>query len=450
MTSIWDRSATVSSNNSSPPAGFPEDQAPSLVDDQFRAEMAYQTEFVHSVAAAGTADALTVTYTNVPASLTDGMEIHVRAANANATTTPTINVNSLGAKTITKAGGSALLAGDIAGANHELILRYNSSASHFELLNPATATSTLPVAGGGTGDTSLTAYAVLCGGTTSTGAVQSIAGVGTSGQVLTSNGASALPTFQAATGGISNPSGLNVKITRLTTTSLTVTYDQVSEATALGGNYYPSFSGNFTLNGGATGANGLDTGTLSASSYYAIYAITKGDGSTFAVLAYKLGTLATIYPGANMPSGYTASALLGIWPTNASAQFSNGIVFGREFYYSGAWPQPLSNVAPTTANTLQSLSIGSGIPAGAISVSGMLALHDNSGAGTRAVVISPDTGGTGAFFGSMAATAAGNALLSSTDMAVSFAIPVMSSQTLYWTSSTISTGFDLYISGFGW
>jgi hypothetical protein len=41
-----------------------------------------------------------------------------------------------------------------------------------------------------------TSYAVLCGGTTGTGAIQSIASVGTSGQVLTSNGAAALPTMQ--------------------------------------------------------------------------------------------------------------------------------------------------------------------------------------------------------------------------------------------------------------
>lgn len=50
---------------------------------------------------------------------------------------------------------------------------------------------------GGTGVSSTTVYAVLCGGTTTTGAIQSIASVGTSGQVLTSNGAAALPTFQA-------------------------------------------------------------------------------------------------------------------------------------------------------------------------------------------------------------------------------------------------------------
>ncbi len=59
----------------------------------------------------------------------------------------------------------------------------------------------VPVADGGTGLSATTAYAVLCGGTTTTAALQSIAGVGSSGQVLTSNGAGALPTFQAAGGG---------------------------------------------------------------------------------------------------------------------------------------------------------------------------------------------------------------------------------------------------------
>lgn len=53
----------------------------------------------------------------------------------------------------------------------------------------------VPVADGGTGVSSLTAYAPVFGGTTSTGAVQS-GSVGTAGQVLKSNGAGALPTFQ--------------------------------------------------------------------------------------------------------------------------------------------------------------------------------------------------------------------------------------------------------------
>lgn len=60
-----------------------------------------------------------------------------------------------------------------------------------------TGITDLAVADGGNGRSSATAYAVLCGGTSSTGAHQSIASVGSSGEVLTSNGAGALPTFQS-------------------------------------------------------------------------------------------------------------------------------------------------------------------------------------------------------------------------------------------------------------
>ena len=52
------------------------------------------------------------------------------------------------------------------------------------------------VAGGGTGDTSFTPYSVICGGTTATGDLQNVSGLGTAGQILTSNGAAALPTWQ--------------------------------------------------------------------------------------------------------------------------------------------------------------------------------------------------------------------------------------------------------------
>ena len=61
-------------------------------------------------------------------------------------------------------------------------------------VNPAFGTAV--VAGGGTGLTTLTtAYGVVCAGTTATGALQN-AGAGTAAQVLVSNGAAALPSFQ--------------------------------------------------------------------------------------------------------------------------------------------------------------------------------------------------------------------------------------------------------------
>lgn len=54
----------------------------------------------------------------------------------------------------------------------------------------------LPVAGGGTGIASATAYGVICGGTTTTGAFQALASLGSSGARLTSAGAGALPSFK--------------------------------------------------------------------------------------------------------------------------------------------------------------------------------------------------------------------------------------------------------------
>ena len=60
----------------------------------------------------------------------------------------------------------------------------------------AGTTGTLSVARGGTGIATATAYSVICAGTAATGPFQNT-GPGTSGYVLTSNGASALPTFQA-------------------------------------------------------------------------------------------------------------------------------------------------------------------------------------------------------------------------------------------------------------
>jgi len=71
----------------------------------------------------------------------------------------------------------------------------------------------ITVANGGTGNTTFTAYSVICAGTTATGTFQNVSGVGTSGQVLTSNGASALPTWQAATGGVTSVTGTTNRIT---------------------------------------------------------------------------------------------------------------------------------------------------------------------------------------------------------------------------------------------
>lgn len=64
-------------------------------------------------------------------------------------------------------------------------------------LGTPTVAIPVSVANGGTGDSSVTAYAPVCGGTTSTGALQSAStGQSNVGYVFTSGGSSALPSFQ--------------------------------------------------------------------------------------------------------------------------------------------------------------------------------------------------------------------------------------------------------------
>jgi hypothetical protein len=96
-----------------------------------------------SADAGGTADAITVTFSPALAALDDNRLVIVRAAGANVTTTPTFAPDGLTAKTIAKHGNQALAVGDIFGADHELLLAYNSTNDNWELLNPATVASAL-------------------------------------------------------------------------------------------------------------------------------------------------------------------------------------------------------------------------------------------------------------------------------------------------------------------
>lgn len=83
-----------------------------------------------SAVAAGTADAITATYS--PAiTLTDRRIVFLTGCVANLTTTPTFNPNVLGAQVIKGKGGAALKVGEITG---DCILIYHTTGTYWELL----------------------------------------------------------------------------------------------------------------------------------------------------------------------------------------------------------------------------------------------------------------------------------------------------------------------------
>lgn len=105
-----------------------------------------------SANAGGTVDAITAAFSPAIAALPTApgtLSVFVRAAGANATTTPTFKADALAAKTIVKGNNLPLVPGDIAGAAHWLELRYDSTLDKWVLQNPARGVTdiALPLAG---------------------------------------------------------------------------------------------------------------------------------------------------------------------------------------------------------------------------------------------------------------------------------------------------------------
>lgn len=138
---------------------------------------------------------------------------------------------------------------------------------------------------GGTGNNSATAYSVICGGTTSTGVLQSVSGLGNSGQVLTSQGANALPSWANAGSGTvtSIIAGTGLTGGTITTSGTIAINSSVVTATSSGG---AATAGLGTLNG-TTGVTIATTAVTTSS----VVNITRNNGASGAPLASSLGEL---------------------------------------------------------------------------------------------------------------------------------------------------------------
>lgn len=97
-------------------------------------------------------------------------------------------------------------------------------------------------------------------------------------------------------------------------TNFTVPYQGLSVATPV------------LLNAAVNGANGLDTGSLAASTMYAVYII--GDSRNIKPTASILTLASNSSP--LMPAGYDSSRLIGYWATDGSSHFLLGYYTGNQ------------------------------------------------------------------------------------------------------------------------
>lgn len=204
------------------------------------------------------------------------------------------------------------------------------------------AYSTAVVAGGGTGITSATAYAVLCGGTTSTGAFQTVSGLGSANQVLVSQGAGALPQWASV------PGLVPAALTEVNDTNVTLT---------LGGSPSTALLQATSITAGWTGQLSLTRGGTNASLTASTGGIVYSGASALAILGGTATANLPLLSGSSAAPTWAPFALsLGGALTTAGALTTSG-AFGATFTFT--------NTTSVTFPTSGTLATTSQIPTGA-------------------------------------------------------------------------------------
>jgi hypothetical protein len=226
--------------------------------------------------------------------------------------------------------------------------------------------------------------------------------------------------------------------------SATFTADQIIVGTALNGLQYPLASFNKAINLATVGAGGMDIGAAPASGFVALYAIYNPTAATASILATNAtAALApTIYGGANMPAGYTASALISVVPTTSGGLIAPLLQKERDINIE----EVLALNASTIAATPTPVSISAAVPKNARSISGFIQAGINAG-GSLNGAIAGDVNMVGLQIVFMSTAAAGGG-----DFSDNFCIDLNTPQVFFYTlaatGSVSAISFDVDISAY--
>lgn len=211
----------------------------------------------------------------------------------------------------------------------------------------------------------------------------------------------------------------------------TLTADEIIVCSALGGVAYKLANFNKTINLATTGAGGMDTGSAPVSGFVALYAIYNPTTGASALLARNATSAVqpNVYSGGSMPAGYTASALVSVWPTNASGLLNVGSQFDRVISTPGF--TVLSTTTPAASYT--SFSISGGVPPNAKTARGYQSITGNTASAGLSSSIAGSASGIGA--AGQAATMPTNSASVTTPFPH---IPLVTPQTMYYLAAASS------------
>lgn len=222
--------------------------------------------------------------------------------------------------------------------------------------------------------------------------------------------------------------------------SATFTADEIVVGTSLGGPSYRLANFNKTLNISTTGAGGMDTGAPPTTGWVAIYAIYNPTTGASSILARNATAAAqpTVYGGANIPAGYTASALISVWPVVSSVlavafQMDRTVNY-YNLIYSGAGPGAFTSV-----------SVANAVPRNAKTINVNIAMNSTT-AGILSGAICPTAAGLGTpGYSNVALYTPGGA----TSVSAHFHdAPLMTAQTIYLATGGPSSTYNFNSYGY--
>lgn len=206
-------------------------------------------------------------------------------------------------------------------------------------------------------------------------------GPGTSGQVLQTSGAGANPVWADAASGTPVAGGFkNMMIQASNATQVTVTTDAITLENA-GGQVFRATSVNVTAAITTVGANGLDTGSEAANTWYSVWVIYNPTTTTTASL---LSTSAT---SPTMPAGYTYKARVSWVRNDASSNFFRYIQYGKRAQYTvGTNPSTPRTMATGPAALWTAIPWANFAPPTAV----ILHYGINNGGSTQTMYVAPN------------------------------------------------------------
>lgn len=191
--------------------------------------------------------------------------------------------------------------------------------------------------------------------------------------------------------GVLGPTIVGMNLAWASNTTLTATAGHCVDS--LGENTI-TVAANTTINAAATGLNGLDTGSLAASTFYAVFAIGDPSGRNPGGFLLSLsGTTPVMPAGVNQGTSYGMFRRIGWVLTNSSSQF-------LKFYQEAAddsvrfmqYDAPISVLSAGTATSYTAVSLAAAVPTTCGQVTIASALTPNAASDTASIQPSGATG----------------------------------------------------------